>query len=361
MTCKEFCEMLDNYANLTDDERVAMAEHAESCAVCREELNFMLEIIDQLNALPKLQPPADFIGKLNERIDIEANSKKRRVLEFIKSNYKYCSTAAACLLLAVVVGINGKPIIDIMVNTPSETPVDPVSNIAETVHPTETPDEIVADVPKTADETYTANAATPAEQTQPAATTRRTAQRTNTARNSAAVREAVTPKIESVPTSNIEVAKQNNETADITSQSETAEADNAAGAYRIAKGNYRMPSDSEMSGGEPDMQSLEDKSRSVSIDKNADMAIAHGRYYIVANDIKVSMDDNEIGLSGDDAQRAIEVIEQYTDVQDADYYVINSENVSQMLEHMDREGIDYHNRVDENPNKDMISFKLVIE
>ena len=47
-------------------------------------------------------------------------------------------------------------------------------------------------------------------------------------------------------------------------------------------------------------------------------------------------------------------------MKDDSYYVIDSENISPMLEHMDREGINYQNNVEDSEDK-RVSFKLVIE
>ena len=116
MICEEFGRMLDNYENLTDEEKLEMTAHAASCEECQKELDFLLAIINQLNTLPKIQTPSDFGAKLNKRLDIEVSraGSLRGILNSVKRNYRQYSTIAACLVLAVVIGANGKTLLDRM-------------------------------------------------------------------------------------------------------------------------------------------------------------------------------------------------------------------------------------------------------
>ena len=106
MNCDDFRLMLDNYANLTDDEKAALSEHAEQCPKCRSELDFLMSVINYLNTLPKIEPPADFLEKVNSRIDAEEN--KGRIWRAVKKYSRDYSSIAACLLLAAVIGNNGE-------------------------------------------------------------------------------------------------------------------------------------------------------------------------------------------------------------------------------------------------------------
>lgn len=114
MKCDEFSKMLDNYENLTENERADMYAHSEECAKCKKELDFMLSVKNALRTLPKLEVPSDFIDKLNERIDREEAVVTRRdkLMRHIKTNGRRYSAIAASLVLAAVIGVNGKPMLD---------------------------------------------------------------------------------------------------------------------------------------------------------------------------------------------------------------------------------------------------------
>ena len=77
MDCKQFREYLDNYASLTAGERAQMTEHAKECEGCRAELEFMTSVIETVNSLPRITPPADFMDKLNARISAEERRQPR--------------------------------------------------------------------------------------------------------------------------------------------------------------------------------------------------------------------------------------------------------------------------------------------
>lgn len=107
MNCEEFRVMLDNYANLTDEEKLGLAAHADECPNCKAELDFLLSVINSVNTLPKIEPSADFLDRLNKRIDAEEKGGKKIWKAFKRYSVEY-SGIAACLLLAACIGINGK-------------------------------------------------------------------------------------------------------------------------------------------------------------------------------------------------------------------------------------------------------------
>lgn len=408
MTCEQFNKMLDNYENLSEQEKLAMNEHANECEKCRDELDFMLKIIMQLNTLPKIEAPNDFIDKLNKRISLEDYEEKKinRMLNSIRRNYKRYSTIAACLVLAVIVGVNGKSLMNNMMKDDDGGVIVETGTVGET----DTPNTAIQAVPKSADSTSESevtevpqNKAASATETQisPSTTkiaaantspTRTASSPANTQRavNTAAVTEsrisaavsdsADTAKVEtpsvSVITSTAEKATveepvvQSSEAvpslariAETDNQANEPSSDTASGSvnknYTIARGIYRLPDESIAQA--EIAASSSSVSQEFSIDENSGMTIARGRYYIPVDDGYVNIDNNEIEINGDDAQRAVELIQQYTNKEDDSYYVINSENISPMFEHMDREGINYQHNVDESSDDTLVSFKLVIE
>jgi hypothetical protein len=408
MTCEQFNKMLDNYENLSEQEKLAMNEHANECEKCRDELDFMLKIIMQLNTLPKIEAPNDFIDKLNKRISLEDYEEKKinRMLNSIRRNYKRYSTIAACLVLAVIVGVNGKSLMNNMMKDDDGGVIVETGTVGET----DTPNTAIQAVPKSEDSTSESevtevpqNKAASATETQISSSatkiatantspTRTTSSSANTQRavNAASVREsnisaatsesADTVKVE-IPSVSVIASTAEKSTVDepvvqsseaVPSLARIAETDNqtdetssdtTSGSvsknYTIARGIYRLPDESIAQA--EIAASSSSVSQEFSIDENSGMTIARGRYYIPVDDGYVNIDNNEIEVNGDDAQRAVELIQQYTDKEDDSYYVINSENISPMFEHMDREGINYQHNVDESSDDTLVSFKLVIE
>ena len=137
MTCEEFARMLDNYDNLTDEERVRMDIHADTCSHCKKELELMRSIIQATKTLPKISVPDDFLAKLNARIDEEEvkEYKKNRYgfVTHFRENWQRYSAVAACMVLAVVIGSNYSTLVTRMDNTTDVVVTDtvPSSNPAD--------------------------------------------------------------------------------------------------------------------------------------------------------------------------------------------------------------------------------------
>lgn len=369
MTCDEFGKMLDNYENLTEDEKLSLNEHASQCVHCREELDFMLAMIAQLNALPKIEVPSDFGAKLKKRLKLSGAEATgfNKVLVLVRENYRRYSTVAACLVLAVVLGANGKTLINRLTPTDSETVLETAVNSSPQPETDKTP---VAEVSEQASAVVSGE--TDAQNVSSLPTTP-----VNTAsRQERATIERIETMSESInqididPSAAAPVHTDNgnmsingrmiDENAGIALQSETEDIPSSPENYKIARGVYRLPN--------PEIAEVE-SSRSFSeknlpiseIKTQSEMTIARGRYYIPADEGHIAIDnDNEIGVNGEDAARAEELIRQYADIQDESYYVINSENIPSMLERMNGEGINYQNNM-VNADGGKVSFKLVIE
>lgn len=385
MKCEDFSRMLDNYENLTDEEKLSMNEHAEQCGKCRDELDFMMKIIAELNTLPKIQPPEDFIDKLNKRIDAEAPVRTNRVLAVVRRNYRQLSTVAACLLIAVVVGVNGKSLLDKMPsdggndgNTPvavsTDTPVKEDSQLAVNT---------ASEEPKTPelDQSFQ-TAAAPASNAvgQKAAGVSSVPAAADRVRNIEPIREMsesinmiekpdtsiIAPRVASEELGgNAAVAAAES----VSNKGRTAQEPMIAAysgdqeitesKFKIARGVYYLPNaDAANAQSTPEPK---DDDYVVKIKENKDISIARGRYYVRTNEGYVNIKDNEIEIGSDDAQRALELIEQYIDeTADSEYYVINTENITPMLEHMDKEGINYQHNIAEETNE-RVGFKVKID
>lgn len=158
MDCNMFREMLDNYENLTEEEKLNMAEHTAVCEECREEFDFFMSIMNSVKTLPEMEVPDDFLENVNKRIDAEVKGDK--IIRMIRKNWKQYSTVAACLIVAVVIGVNSDMLVSKM--TPEDNGIviseKKSSSVPEkTQMPVQKPDEKAKE---TAKET-----AAPAEQT----------------------------------------------------------------------------------------------------------------------------------------------------------------------------------------------------
>ena len=144
MNCEEFRVMLDNYANLTDEEKLGLAAHADECPNCKAELDFLMSVINSVNTLPKIEPSADFLDRLNKRIDAEEKSGKKIWKSFKRYSVEY-SGIAACLLLAACIGANGKILGDKMMYHDDSAAV--LYEVTRNDKPTDKPEYGAAQVP----------------------------------------------------------------------------------------------------------------------------------------------------------------------------------------------------------------------
>lgn len=111
MDCKSFNEHLDNYEFLSKETKDEMNCHADVCENCRNELDFMLSVMSTVKSLPKIEPPVDFMDKLNLRLDEEEKIKYgvvSRVSRNLRKNWKQYTALAACFALVAVITSNGR-------------------------------------------------------------------------------------------------------------------------------------------------------------------------------------------------------------------------------------------------------------
>lgn len=116
MDCQKFAALLDDYACLSDEQLAELEEHAMDCELCRAELEFLKSVIGTAASLPTIEPPADLLSRINDEIDKQnAHIGVRtfdRIARNIRANTRRYATAAACLLVGVIVGLNSGMITD---------------------------------------------------------------------------------------------------------------------------------------------------------------------------------------------------------------------------------------------------------
>ncbi len=145
MNCNKFKEYLDNYENLTEAEKSEMISHTLECADCKSEFDFFMSVVETVKSLPKIEPPSDFMDKLNARISAEErenNRLSRRILNNVRRNYRQYAAAAACFALVAVIVSNGKLFTDSMNRGDDAVTDNSVLPITDTTPPPSLPDNI---------------------------------------------------------------------------------------------------------------------------------------------------------------------------------------------------------------------------
>lgn len=137
MDCKVFSDLLDNYANLTNDELSMLEEHAAVCESCGKELGFFKSIINVTASLPQAEPPADLLDRINNEIDSQSKPLLflNKVYYNVKTHVKQYSTAAACLLVGLIVGLNNGNISNMLHHEPTKHNTDTEPSVSETHKP----------------------------------------------------------------------------------------------------------------------------------------------------------------------------------------------------------------------------------
>ena len=385
MNCEKFRECLDNYENLTNEEKAEMTLHAAQCEECASELDFLLSIIETTKSLPVIEPPSDFMDRLNVRIDAEERKKQQiamRILRNMQRNWRQYVAAAACFALVAVITANGKLLLGkidseddgvIIEETVTTGNSDTSAATTPTVSAAPQISDVKADEPETADSASSfEEAAVPAvkkasadkkanTQTAPkasvsAATVKPSAQTAKTSENTAS------PTVEdssAVQIVNTEAAEKVSEVATATLSIHTAQAEPKID-YGIAAASITPEVEVSAYSAEADNYTAMSARRAYSL-ADEDNNIALGKYYNTDNG-----DDNDddepkaigkLKISSADAQKAINVINQYSFDQDGDLYTTDSANLTLILSSLNREDVSYTDYTMESDG--VVKFKVV--
>ena len=107
MDCIEFQKMMEDYENLSDEQKKLLKEHTKGCAECAAFLDEYEQMLETLKSMPKLTAPDNFLSDLNKRIDSECPKRNKFLVHIKRYSYRY-SAAAACIALLAVIGVNTK-------------------------------------------------------------------------------------------------------------------------------------------------------------------------------------------------------------------------------------------------------------
>ncbi|MCD8180045.1 MAG: hypothetical protein LUF26_00985 [Firmicutes bacterium] len=383
MDCEKFNECLDNYENLSEENRVMMAVHAAECESCKRELEFMLSIMETVRTLPKIDTPPDFMDNLNLRIDAVERENRRiakRIALNIRKNRKRYATAAACFALVAVLTANGKSLIGNMDGSDGsdggviiETTVTENSDTAQTQDVEAISEE--ADTADTAEaaaveaetaETQTNSAAEPVVKSIKTVAAANTAQTDNqTAAAVAVTAEPVAVTADASEEADTAVSTDTETVADTAIVAETPAAVESAEGYALQTNSAADGSDgyattevaSHPHGEMPPNGGWEESDAQVDYSLAEVGSIAKGRSYNEETNKEKAI--GSLKISESDAERAMDVILMYSYGFSDEYYSTNADSLSMMLSKLSQKGVDYKNYI---PSYDGdITFKLVIQ
>lgn len=358
MDCGKFKEYLDNFENLTDEQKLEMNKHAADCEECADELDFMMSIIETTKSLPKIAVPPDFAAKLNARIDVEERKNMtllRRAALNIKQNRNRYAAVAACFALVAVLTANGTNLIDKMNGSDDGGVIIDETVVTNAGDSVPLPSAVSIPALEVRKEDNNQIDTVPA----PSVQSVKTAAKTNG--KSKAVSTAVPKVSASVTSAPYESALA--ATAEPTVSVSEPVVDNGESVglnneeVQSIRGVYTLPTDNPAS--EPVAQS-ENVPGNYSLARSGD--IAHGRYYRLDKDGNPIEDETpkavgSIIISSDDADKAMDVILQYS-YADGDFYMTDSDHLYLMLIELTQMGVDYSNYTPGYQGD--ITFKLVI-
>ena len=354
MDCTQFEKLLGEYEVLDSNQRVDMMGHAEECDICAKRLADYMAMQNNLRALPKLTAPEDFLSSLNKRIDDEKIKQERPNLakSFRMYGYRY-GAAAACVVLAAAIGAGLPDIIDKM-NNPNNGVISEVDltddfdgKIFDSAVETEKPSASPSAVPSASVAPTAAPAVKPSATAKPLATAIPSAAKATTkpkatstakpevkatAKPETATQTPAEPKVTDAPSSYTDVQTfHGNDTPSVTAASASA-----VPTPSDANNEPNVPAVASVL--EPEVYALPTQA-------------AGGR--------KSVPESNAIEVSYANAERAKEIINEYSMSSDGDCYNVSADVLDEMLAAMSSAGIE----IDESSiemNEDTVTFRLII-
>ena len=423
MTCEKFAQMLDNYENLTNEEKSLMSEHAAQCETCRRELEFMRSIIDAVQTLPEMKVPDDFLENLNKRIDAEVKPVNRTgIAGHIKYNWQKYSAFAACLVLVAVIGANYNTLLDSMNDSDdgvvstvttmsSPAPGSDSSNTIESAvspAPVNDSETALSDSANNADSRANITGNTSGASSRSERTSRskentnsgRYSASSNTGNSSTAGAKSVTPytgytspqitPAETDPQTVNESAADSASTADAAVTAEST-ADISPETKTLPRSTYVESNSTPVSDTSEDASAAGDEANPYAINPAADTsgyAVApasgaeegysgggssrtrnSGGSSIGTDIYSGEAEDNDLGyvlnpnnmivVKGEDFATAFDIICRYASDSYSNYFMVTSDDIYNMLAALDEAGVRYHENI--SADNDKITFRISID
>lgn len=368
MDCKDFMECIDNLDNLDEITRLEMNRHAKDCKSCSDELDFVLSVRETMRSLPKIEPPADFMDKLNIRLDMEERRKRnivRRAVRNINYNRSRYAAVAACFALVAVLVSNGTS----LVNTMNGTDDGVISDNTVITDNTNNTDNTNASIPTFApiaavDSDSADNVADTAEKIDEKAV-----ETENTVSAAVQSKPVSKPTAKAAPASTAAIPVRNTQSPAVAANTEkhvyTPVTESPAEEENNFTVEAREPSEEEISASnvsEP-IDDLSDDNVAAGYSlANPGSDIAHSRYYSGAKSREAMPRDTKpigkIKISAEDAEEAINLILHYSYCVEGNFYSTDSANLSLMLSDLNGMGVSYTNYTPAYEGE--ITFQLVI-
>ncbi len=362
MDCIEFKEHMKNFENLTDEQKLAMNGHAANCEHCRDELDFMLSVIETVKSLPQIKVPADFMDKLNTRMDKEDAKIYRRVMLNMRQNGMKYAAAVACFALVAALTVNGTNLVGRM-NGGDDTIVTDKVNITDSAA-SPTPAVNAGGSGQTSEDGTAAGNIAGDTNTSPSPDNADIKSTDNTDKTAAVSLSVSVPSVSSAKVSDAVAPQPSAETrtpVQNVEENELPSSDDTSGAKTVdERDDYSLPRERESLEIAPVVESANVAEGYSLASSDEDVMIAHSRYLHTDNSTGgESQAIGSIKISSDDADMVKNVIKWYSYSSEGNYYVIDSENLSTMLDELKDRGISYGNYVPDYSGD--ITFQLVID
>ncbi len=381
MKCEQFMQMLERYADLSENEMNQLEAHAEICETCRAELEFMNSILGTVQELPPIEPPQDFLESLNSRLDREL-AEEPKMAYFMRQAKPYVSkygTIAACLAVGIVIGANGNMLVSRMENDgngviSSTTEVTdngatPVTDTVEQVQVPEITPEAVnnATVEAVTEEKPQANPAvnTGATAQKPIAantviTAPSTSEQSETAVVSATVKPAV-PEVTAVtvtpePVVTAEPKKEEDAAVVPDTAADEANAGIMTASLDAPEGTVPAAYSIRMIE-EPEEAPEEYAAAAMAEDVNVAAEYSMATMSPVAETAYVAPLSSTLMVKSEDEARAREIIMEFVEATYGNYYMITGDKLYNLTLRLESEGIWYQANITDSGVK--VSFKLV--
>ena len=333
MICSEFMQLLDSYETLDENQRMSLELHSAQCEACHKELEFFKSIIKTSATIPCPKPPKTLISDINAALDSEPVVTGMFIK--LRENIRNYATVAACLVVGIVVGINGGYIKERLSDNSTEGVIKETV-VAET--------DSATDNAVKANQTDVPKAETNAEKTvKPETTDEKPASSvakgnkatTNTQKPQTAVQTQVPATVKPLQTVSPRTEQDNSKTD----------------RYVISQGNYYLPDNEGSDVAEP-VTTPNVNEYSIA-DKGSEVA-----YYNFPLDGSSKSSSNDyLRVSGDDMGAVVSIMSELGVASEDGYYTTSRANFYRLIDRLDAQNIGYVYDL-RSSSGDKVLFKL---
>ena len=335
MICSEFMQLLDSYETLDENQRMSLELHSAQCEACHKELEFFKSIIKTSATIPCPQPPKTLIGDINARLDNEP--VVTGIFMKLRDNIRNYATVAACLIVGIVIGVNGGYIKERLSDDSTE------GVIKETVvaKPDSETDNAVA-TPQTAE---------PQAETKSVKVVKTETSDEKPASSVVKDKKAATDTQKPRRTSQTQVPVPETPAQSSKPASEPAQDNSKTDKYTISQGNYYVPKSEEPESTEP--VTTPDVNNYSIADKGSEVAY----YNFPLDDSSKASSNDYLRVSGDDMGAVVSIMSELGVTSEDGYYTTSRANFYRLIDKLDAQDIGYVYDL-RSSSADKVLFKL---